>query len=80
MPCPGCNPAGANADSIPAAIPCAWCWDEKEKAHRRFVKLTRWLEWQRDHGVGEEEPPTSPESRGALTPIPPTDPDPDVPH
>jgi hypothetical protein len=40
------------------------------------VKLTRWLEWQDDHGIGEE-PPTSPESRGALTPIPPTDPDPD---
>jgi hypothetical protein len=76
VPCPGCNPDGAPLDTIPAAVNCAWCWDEAIKAHRRFVKLTRWIEWQAEHGVGEE-PPTSPESRGALTPIPPTDPDPD---
>jgi hypothetical protein len=78
VPCPQCNPDGKNADKIPAELPCAWCWDEAIKIYRRFVKLTRYLEWAKEHGKEDEEIPTSPESRAALTPVPPTDPDPNA--
>lgn len=78
VPCPGCNPKGEPSDQIPD-IPCAWCWDDAEKIHRRFVKLTTYLKWREEHpGVDDDEIPTSPESRSALTPVPETDPDPNA--
>jgi len=80
VPCPSCNREEKNTSEIPVSIPCAWCWDDALRVHRRFVKLTRFLEWQREHPgeIDDEEIPTSPESRGALTPVPPTDPDPNA--
>lgn len=79
VPCPSCNPKELAYDAIPASLPCAWCWDDGQKIHRRFVKLTQYMRWLEQHpGAADREPPTSPESRSALTPVPPTDPDPNA--
>ena len=83
LPCPSCNPNEVPSGEIPKNTHCAWCWSDEDKVYRRYVLREVAEKWALEHGLAEDDIPTSPESRDALqvppkleTPIPPTDPDP----
>lgn len=65
-PCPSCNAAGLPSKECPD-VACAWCWDDSDKDHRRFVTRSRIEEWAAAHGMTEDDITTSPETRGALS-------------
>lgn len=66
--CPGCNPNGLPSGEIAKEIQCAWCWSSKDEppTHRRFVLREVAEKWAKEHGLSEDDIPTSPESREAL--------------
>jgi len=77
--CPQCNSQKRPSTEIEG--PCAWCWDNEEKRHLRYVKPDRYKEWRKQHGLPEDDEddvPTSPESRQALERPPPLEPAPDT--
>lgn len=76
VPCPSCNPSGLPSGEI--IVPCAWCWSNDDGVHRRFVLVERAKEWAREHGIDDEDIPTSPESRDALLHPPKLDAIPDT--
>jgi len=69
--CPACNPNEAPSGEIPKELPCAWCYAEEDKTHRRFVLREVAEKWAKEHGQSEDDIQTSPQTRGALAEPPP---------
>jgi hypothetical protein len=68
--CPACNPKALPQGEL-GDVPCAWCWNEEEKTHRRWVLRAKAEEWAKEHGMTEDDITTSPEARSALAHPPP---------
>jgi hypothetical protein len=71
--CPSCNPDHLPAQDIAAEIQCAWCFNQDDGIHYRYVKVETYKRWRFEHNLPEEEDEieTSPQTRSALAHPPP---------